>query len=107
MNEKLKCILAYIFSWLGGVIILFGFKDNDRNTNFHAAQSIVIGAGYMIINAAYRFTPIYIPFFSVALSVIYILCLVFGIIKACNEENPELPIVGGLTKSLFGKKIDG
>ncbi|MCI8396954.1 MAG: DUF4870 domain-containing protein [Clostridia bacterium] len=107
MNEKLKCILAYIFSWVGGIVILFGFKDNDPKTDFHAAQSIVIGVGYMIINMAYNFTPIYIPFFSIALSVLYILCLVFGIIKACNEDDPELPIVGGLTKTLFAKKLNG
>lgn len=106
MSEKTKCILAYIFSWIGGLIVLFAVKDNERNTKFHAAQAIVIGLGYMIITFAYRILPIYIPFLSTALSVVYLLCIVFGIIKACNEEDPELPVIGGIAKSIFGKKIE-
>lgn len=106
MNEKTKCILAYIFSWIGGLIVLYGLKDNEKNTKFHAAQAIIIGFGYMIITAVYRFLPIYIPFLSTALSVLYLLCIVFGIIKACNGEDPELPLVGNLAKSMFGKKIE-
>lgn len=106
MNEKTKCILAYLFSWIGGLIVLYGLKDNERNTKFHAAQAIVIGLGYMIITAVYRFLPIYIPFLSTAISVIYLLCIVFGIIKACNGDDPEIPVVGGLAKSMFGKKIE-
>ncbi len=106
MNEKVKCILAYIFSWIGGIVVLYGLKDNERNTKFHAAQAIIIGLGYIIITVAYRFLHIYIPFLSTGLSVLYILCIVFGIIKACNGENPELPIVGELAKSMFGKKIE-
>ena len=37
MSEKGKCILAYIFTWIGGLIVLFGIKDNTRNTKIHAA----------------------------------------------------------------------
>lgn len=106
MTEKAKCILAYIFSWLGGIIVLYGVKDCERNTKFHAAQSIVIGFGYMIITAIYKFIPLYIPFLSTALSVLYILCIVFGIIRACNDEEPELPVIGSIAKSIFGKKIE-
>ncbi|MDE5830352.1 MAG: DUF4870 domain-containing protein, partial [Clostridia bacterium] len=105
MKEKTKCILAYVFSWIGGLIVLYGLKDNEKNTKFHAAQAIVIGLGYMIITAIYRFLPIYIPFLSTAISVIYLLCMVFGIIKACNGDDPEIPVVGSLAKSIFGKKI--
>lgn len=106
MEEKAKCILAYIFSWLGGIIVLYGVKDCERNTRFHAAQAIVIGFGYLIITAIYRFIPIYIPFFGTAISVLYVLCIVFGIIRACNESEPDLPIIGNVAKAIFGKKIE-
>lgn len=106
MNEKTKCILAYIFSWLGGLIVLFGLKDNERNTKFHAAQAIIIGVAYLAITSIYRFLPIYLPFFGTAISVLYLLCIVFGIIKACNEEDPELPVIGNIAKSIFGSKIE-
>lgn len=106
MSEKTKCILAYIFSWIGGLVVLYGIKDNEKKTKFHAAQAIVIGIAYMAILAVYRMLPIYIPFLSTALYVLYILCVVFGIIKACNNDEPELPIIGDITKSIFGKKIE-
>lgn len=106
MNEKTKCILAYIFSWIGGLIVLYGLKDNEKNTKMHAAQAIIIGLGYIAITAIYRMLPLYIPFLSTVLSVLYIICIIFGIIKACNNEAPELPIVGDLAKSIFGKKIE-
>lgn len=106
MNEKTKSILAYVFGWLGGLIVLFGVKDNERNTKFHAAQAIVIGVAYLIITTTYRFIPIVIPFFGTAMWILYLVLMVMGIIKANKEEEPELPVVGDIAKSIFGKKIE-
>lgn len=30
MNQKTRAILAYIFGWLGGLIVLFAVKDNEK-----------------------------------------------------------------------------
>lgn len=106
MSEKGKCILAYIFTWIGGLIVLFGMKDNERNTKFHAAQAIVIGIGYMIILGVYNFIPFYIPFFSKIIYGLYAVLVIIGIVKANKEEDPELPVVGKIAMSLFGKQID-
>ena len=106
MSQKARAVLAYIFGWIGGLIILFALKDNERNTKFHAAQAIVIGAGYTIITIIYRMVPFTIPFFSTALWVIYILAVIFGIVKASKEEEPELPVIGDAAKAIFGKQID-
>ena len=64
MSEKAKSILAYIFGWIGGLIILFAMKDNERNTRFHAAQAIVISAGYSLITLASFLVIISNNFFS-------------------------------------------
>lgn len=106
MSEKAKSILAYIFGWVGGLVVLFGMKDNERNTKFHAAQAIVLSVGYIIVSAVYRYIPITIPFFNTALWAIYIIGLIMGISKANKEEDPELPGIGGIAKSIFGKKIE-
>ena len=106
MTEKGKAILAYVFTWIGGLIVLYGMKDNEKNTKFHAAQAIVIGIGYMIIYAIYRVIPIYIPFFSTIIYGLYIVLVIIGISKANKDEDPELPVVGNIAKSIFGKKID-
>ena len=105
MSEKAKSILSYIFGWIGGLIVLFAIKDNERNTRFHAAQAIVIGAGSFLISLVYGFLPFSIPFFSTALWVIQIVAIIMGIAKANKEEDPELPVIGGIAKSIFGKQI--
>ena len=106
MSEKAKSILAYVFGWLGGLIVLYAVKDNEKNTKFHAAQAIVIGVGYYLLNLAYSFIPVTIPFFSTAVWGIYIVAIIMGIVKANKEEDPELPVIGGVAKSIFGKKIE-
>ena len=106
MSEKAKAILAYIFGWLGGLIVLYAVKDNEKNTKIHAAQAIVIGLGYTILVTIYRFIPITIPFFSTAVWIIYIICIIMGIAKANKEEDPEIPVIGNIAKSIFGKKIE-
>ena len=106
MNEKPKSILAYIFGWIGGLIILFAIKDNEKNTKFHAAQAITLSAGYFLISMIYSFIPVTIPYFSTALWVVYIIGIIMCIVKANKEEDPELPVIGGIAKSIFGKKIE-
>ena len=99
MTEQTKSIIAYIFGWIGGLIILLGVKDNTRNTKFHAAQSIVISVATIIIGL----TP-FVNFLAVAGFIFMIL----GIIKAIKEnEDPKLPLVGDITENLFGKIING
>jgi len=106
MSEKGKCILAYVFTWVGGLIVLYGMKDNEKNTKLHAAQAIVIGVGYMIILMAYRILPISIPFFSRILYGLYAVLIIIGIVKSNKEDDPELPVVGQIAKSIFSKKIE-
>ena len=106
MSEKGKCILAYVLGWLGGLIVLFGMKDNTRNTKFHAAQAITLSVAYFVVTMVYSFIPVTIPFFSTAVWIIYILGIIMGIVKANKDEEPELPVIGGITKSIFGKKIE-
>lgn len=102
MNEKTKCILAYIFGWLGGLIVLFAAKNNEKNTKFHAAQSIVLSVVYMVLAGGMQL----IPGIGSAAWVLYIVFTVIGIVKVNNNEEPELPLIGDLTKSLFGKMLE-
>jgi len=106
MEEKQKVLIAYILSWLGGLMVLYGMKDNTRETKFHAAQAIVIGVGYFGISMLYGMIPLYIPFFSRILLLIYAIAIVAGIVKSNKGEDPELPLIGGIAKSIFGKTID-
>ena len=105
MSEKAKAIVAYLLGWIGGLIVLFAMKDNEKNTKFHAAQAIVLSAGYFIIDLVYGYLPFSIPFFGTVLWGIYIVGIIMGIAKANKEEDPELPVIGGVAKSIFSKQI--
>lgn len=106
MSEKGKSMLAYLFSWIGGIIVLFACKDNDKKTNFHAAQAIVIGGLYTAINLIYAIFPLRIPGFSSILSILYLVCIIFGMIKAWNDDDPAIPIISDITKVFFESKLD-
>ncbi len=106
MDDKVKGIISYVFGWLGGLIILLAFKDNNRKTTFHACQAITASVGFIVIRSVYGMIPIYIPFFSTVIWALNIVVLVLGITKVVNNDNPEIPVIGDLTKSIFGKKIN-
>ena len=105
-NEKAKSVLAYIFGFIGGIIILL-VKGTEKRTRIHAAQSITISIFYFLLNVAYGFLPINIPYFQLAIYGVYLAATILGIIKVCKNEEPELPIIGDLAKNIFGKQIEG
>ena len=107
MTEKGKSILAYIFGWIGGLIVLFGFPESSRSTKIHAAQAIVISGLFTAILIIYGVLPVYIPFLSTAIRGIYAVLIILGIIKAAREdEDPKLPLVSQVAESLFGSTIN-
>lgn len=106
MTDKSKGVLAYIFSFIGGLIFLFS-KDSSKNVKMHSAQSIVIFLGYLILTIIYTIIPFNIPFISTIIYVVYILAIVYGIVKVCKEEDPELPVIGEIAKKMFGNQIEG
>ena len=112
LNPKIAGLLAYLFGWLGGLIILLIEKDN-KDVRFHALQSIafnvVIFAFFLI------FVPVSIVLGEIIYSANKVLGLIIGapitilgwvlqlgtlffwillMIKAYNEEHYKLPIIG-------------
>ena len=45
------------------------------------------------------------PFFKTFIYGLYIVLIIIGIVKANKDEDPELPVVGSIAKSIFGKQI--
>ena len=110
MSEKVKSVLCYLLGCLVSLIILLACNDNTRNTKFHACQAIVISVASVAISIisgfiSYSYIGAIIGF---AGSIFCFVLMIMGIVKVIKEEeNPELPIVGDLTKSIFASQIDG
>ena len=112
MSEKAKAILGY-FIWIVALAFLLQ-SDTDHKTKIHNAQAITITiASFAVAIIISIFSNIInaitgIGIFSLLTFLVYIAGFVFaimGIVKAANDEDPELPFIGNITKSIFGKMI--
>jgi uncharacterized membrane protein len=55
-NKKTYTILAYVLTWVGGLIFLFVGKD-DPDVKWNSANSIIIFGGLTILNIVLGFIP--------------------------------------------------
>ena len=124
MDQKVRGVLAYVFSILGGIIVLCAFKDNTKETNFNACQSIVLGAIYFILSVVVGFVlgfiygilvaagapfagflQVIINLVSWALRIGFLALSLIGIIRAYQETEFSIPLIGDLTKKIFKSKL--
>ena len=104
MEQKVRGLLAYLFGWIGGLVILFALKDNDDRTKFNACQAIVISAGGNILTFILKLIP-YVGFVGSIISVLTFVLLIIGMIKAYKEEDYELPVISDLTRNIFKSQL--
>lgn len=104
MEEKIKGLLAYLFGWIGGLIVLFGLKNNSQQTKFNACQSIVISVAGILIGFVLGFIPV-IKYFGFVVSGTTFVLQVLGMIKAYQEEDYELPVISDLTRDIFKSQL--
>ena len=113
-NDKTKSILSYII-FICAIIFLFQ-KDSSRDVKLHAAQSIVNFVIFIILS--FVFVIIFgviegltgIGLFSIFARlpyILYFICMILGIVKANSAGDQEIPVIGGIAKSIFGKQIEG
>ena len=104
MEQKIRGLLAYLFGWIGGLVILVALKDNNEQTKFNACKAIVISASSMILSIIFRYIP-YVGFIRSIISVLMGVLLIIGMIKAYKEEDYELPVISDLTRNIFKSQL--
>lgn len=105
MKENTKGIIAYLFGWIGGLIVLFGFKDNTKLTKFHACQSITLSLISVVCNIVLGFIPV-VKYFAGLISIAIFVAAIIGIVKSYHEEEFEIPVISDLTRNIFKKQLD-
>ena len=104
MEQKIRGLLAYLFGWIGGLVILFALKDNSAQTKFNASQSIVISLAGFVLSIVLGFIPVIKNFTWIITTLMFVL-EVIGMIKAYKEEEYELPVISDLTRNIFKSKL--
>jgi len=105
MQEKHKGLLAYLFGWIGGLIILYGCKDNTKLTKFHACQAITLSLTSMVVSLVLGFIP-YVKYAANIISLLIFVAQIIGMAKAYKEEEFEIPVISDLTRNIFKKQLD-
>lgn len=104
MKQNARGLIAYLFGWLGGLIVLVGFKDNDDRTKFHACQSIVLSCISLISSIVLSRIPI-VKYGAGILSLLIFVLTIVGMVKAYKEQDFELPLISDLTRNIFKSKL--
>ena len=105
MEQKYRGLLAYLLGWVGGLIVLLAFKDNDSRTKFNACQSITMSGASCILTIVFGFVPV-VKYFTGLIALFIFALAVVGAIKSYNEEDYELPVVSDLTREIFKSQLD-
>ncbi len=99
--------LAYLLTWLGGIIMLVGGGTN-KFVRFAAAQSIVLWVGWWIVDVAVFwviFPMLHLWLLTVPLSMLWsVLALVLWLwtfISGFQGKEVRVPIAASITDSLF------
>ncbi len=106
MAENVAGLLCYVLGWITGLI--FFFIDKRPFVRFHAAQSIVVFGGLMIVQIALSMVflagGVALGFSLRALiSILGFVLWILLMIKAYQGERYRLPIAADLADQLFGK----
>ena len=102
MSDKAKNILSYLIPICGIAFMIT--KENSKEVKFVGAQATTLWGIYFILNLINFF--IYIPMYSTILNTVYLIVVIIGVIKVCQDTEVELPIIGKLAKSIFKKVIE-
>ncbi|MGB8324676.1 MAG: DUF4870 domain-containing protein [Candidatus Acidiferrum sp.] len=110
LQENVAGLLCYALGWLTGIIFLL--IDKRPWVKFHAAQSIVVFGGLMIIRIALAFMSTMIGgvigygFAGLILMAVGLLTFVLWIllmVKAYQHQTFKVPIAAGIAEGIAGK----
>jgi len=85
-KKNFTAAIAYIFTWISGLIIYLFTKKSDKFTRFHAAQAIMLGIAIALLG--------WIPLIGWAAAVLLYLLGLYVAFRAYNGEKSEIPILG-------------
>ena len=107
MDPKVANLVAYLFTWLSGLILFFTQKD--REVRFHAAQAILFGIAWIAVMIVWTILTIIFGLIAGPLGTIFsILGWVVGLgfvavwiilmVKGFGMQHYKLPVLGDMAE---------
>src|SRR3990172_1631524 len=95
IDPKLAGLLSYLLSIIGGIV--FYAISKDKFVRFHAMQSIILGATYVVLSIIVIFLPV-INWFSWVLPLLFLALSIILMIKSYQGERYKLPLIGDIAE---------
>lgn len=102
MDENVASLLTYVFGLITGIVFLVIEKDS-KLVRFHAFQSILISAVFIILNMVLGFIPIIGWLISLLLSPIAFILWLVLLYQAFQGKWFKLPILGDYAEEQANK----
>ena len=91
-NKKTYTILAYVLSWIGGLIFLFVGKD-DPDVKWNAANSVVVFGGLSIIIFIVGLIPV-VRLLVLPLWIVGLVYWIIFLVKSVQGDGERIPAPG-------------
>jgi uncharacterized membrane protein len=110
LQENVAGLLCYALGWLTGIIFLL--IDKRPWVKFHAAQSIVVFGGLMVIRIALAFMAGMVGgiigygglgLIGMAIGIVGLILWIFLMIKAYQHETFRVPVAANIADGIAGK----
>jgi uncharacterized membrane protein len=90
-GDRTLAAVAYVLTWVTGLIIFFVAKKEDKYARWHAIQAIGFGVAATVVSIIASFLPV--PFLSNIIWLLIVVGIIVLAIKAYQGEKIRLPIV--------------
>ncbi|RJQ31911.1 MAG: DUF4870 domain-containing protein [Actinobacteria bacterium] len=108
LDPKLGALLAYLFGFLGGLIVYLTQKD--KFMRFHGMQSIMLSASYFVVAIGLGIISGILAVLELGcislilapvqflLWVLFIVASIYMMVKAYGGEKTKLPVIGDMAE---------
>jgi uncharacterized membrane protein len=103
LDENLEALLAYLLTWLTG-IIFYLLEKKSKFVKFHAMQSTIAFLALQIVGMAVSIIPFFGVFLAGIIGLITIIAWLVCMIKAYQGEWFKLPVAGELVEKKIKSK---
>lgn len=97
MDENVAGLLSYVFGFVTG-IIFFVLEKESRFVKFHAMQSILLSAAFLVLSTVLGFIPILGWLVLLLLSPVAFVLWIVMMYKAYKHQWFKLPVVGDIAE---------
>lgn len=102
LDQNIAGMLCYLVGFITGIIFLLIEKEN-KFVRYHAIQSIIVSASFLILNIILTAIPIFGWMIGLILAPVYLVLWIYMLFMAYQGKWFKLPISGDMAEKQLDK----